>query len=114
MHITPQACAAVYDMLRHFKPFSGWKLPPADEVEFRVWAYKGHFAEVNHYVRTNERIMSISNVKHKTLDELAQTIAHEMCHIRQYQLKQNIGHGKAFKRMSRAICKELGWNERAF
>jgi len=36
--LTPQMCAAVYDCLREFPPFSRWKLPPADEIEFRCTA----------------------------------------------------------------------------
>lgn len=116
MHITPEACAACYEMLRHFRPFKGWKLPHADEVEFRVVPWKKDFAEMSHYVRTDELIMIVSSHpdKHPVLDELTQSIAHEMVHFRQHRLKINIGHGKYFKRMANIICKELGWNPRAF
>lgn len=115
MHITPEACAAVYDMLRHFKPFRGWKLPPADEVEFGVHVRRKVYAEVSNYVRTDEFVMWVSSHNHATLHDLVQTIAHEMCHIRQFFIGQKrLGHGRSFKRMARRICKELGFDERIF
>lgn len=114
MHITPEACAAVYDMLRHFKPFKAWKLPPGEEVEFRVHKIK-HLAEVSNYVRTDEFVMWVSSHKHPTLLDLVQTIAHEMVHIRQhYTGQKRLGHGKAFKSMGTRVCKELGFDERLF
>jgi len=114
MHITPEACAAVYDMLRHFRPFKAWKLPPGEEVEFRVRKIN-HYGEVTNYVRTDELIMWISDKRHPTLNDLAMTVAHEMCHVRQhFNGQKRLGHGPAFQRMAKTICKELGWDERLF
>lgn len=115
MQITPDRCAAVYEMLRHFKPFASWKLPPADEVEFRVRPLKDHVAHANHYKYTLEFFIAVDDSKHPNINELAMTIAHEMCHIRQRILKRNFTtHGADFKRMKNSICKELGWDERLF
>lgn len=114
MHITPEACAAAYDCLRHFRPFKSWKLPPGEEVEFRVRRLP-HYAEVSNYRWTDELVMWVDHVKHPTLNELMMTIAHEMCHVRQFKIGQKrLGHGPTFKRMAKSICKELGWDERLF
>ena len=58
--LTPEMVAAVYVCLRQFPPFSRRKLPPADEVEFRVSNKRNTMGEYTRYVRTSDHIVTVS------------------------------------------------------
>lgn len=69
-------CRAAYELLRASPPFSHWRLPRAEEVEFRV-------ARIPEYglFETPARI-TISDPKNGRLTTLLETMAHEMAHLK--------------------------------
>lgn len=116
MRLTPDACAAVYECLRQLSPFKGWKLPSSDEVEFAVTKDKKHFGTHTHYIGTDEHIIEISEENNGHFNTLATTMAHEMIHMHQRRTKRvtKAQHNPDFKRRAKLVCKELGWDAKAF
>lgn len=116
MRLTPEACAAVYDCLRQFAPFSGWKLPPAEQVEFSVTRDHKNFGTHVHYVGTDDHIIEVSEVNNGHFNTIVLTIAHEMVHLhqRRKRLTTKAEHNADFKRRAARICAELGWDAKAF
>ena len=110
MNITPHHIAAVYDMLRAFKPFSGWKLPEAESVGFHIKPLKDYgeyFYESGHHI-------VISNKLTDAVLSLMEVVAHEMIHLRQVELKRPPNHNKDFRRMAKAVCREFLWDVKRF
>lgn len=115
MRLTPEACAAVYDCLRQLSPFSGWKLPPADEVAFHVSRDRANHGWAYQHAR-GEFALEISEVCNGHFNTLASTIAHEMIHLYQFRagLDSRAEHNADFKRRAARVCAELGWDAKAF
>ena len=113
MKITPEGCAALYDALRAQYPFSGWKLPESDEVEFHVIRSRRVYG-MYHYGDDHAITVSEAIVGH--WETLSQTIAHEMIHL--YQSIRNTQtrteHNAEFKGLASLVCRELGFDERCF
>jgi hypothetical protein len=126
LRLTPEVLSSAYEFLKATKPFNKWKLPAADQVVFRVvraipcapevWAQhlsdrqtKNHPHKGHHLIDINER-----KVGH-TLT-LIQTMAHEMCHVRESMLVKYTGeaHGKTFWRLAREVCRHHGFDPKAF
>jgi len=116
--LTPDMVAAVYECLRQFPPFSRWKLPPADEVEFRVSNQRNTMGEYTRYVRTREHIVIVSSLTVGHFATLASVVAHEMVHLKQAIDKtesKRIGvHNVEFHRLAKQVCKIHGWDYKAF
>lgn len=125
LRLTPDVLVGAYEFLRRTRPFNQWKMPPAEDVVFRVvramkcapeaWAqhmsagqkdnpHKGH-----HVIDINER-------KVGTTITLIQTMAHEMCHVRESMLIKYTGeaHGKTFNRLAAQVCRHHGFDVKAF
>lgn len=82
LQLTPERCAVIYDCLRHFPPFRGWKLPEADAVEFRTTFRVDCDAEHQAFTDGQQRIMiSLAKVGH--FDRAIVAMAHEMVHLSQ-------------------------------
>lgn len=104
IHITPEIVETTYELLRLTPPFQGWKLPHADALRFSVLKTKdrqGDFAVDEKGVPH----IRISYTKHKTLHALAMTLAHEMCHLRDYYLNARSEHGASFHRLADQVCR---------
>jgi hypothetical protein len=105
LHITPAMCETAYELLRTTPPFRGWHLPHADEVRFKIsgdlWAYGSHW----HDPKGHEIRISYRNIKQ--LGTLTRVMAHEMCHMREVQLKSrsDVMHGRTFQRLKAQVCK---------
>ncbi len=116
--LTPTMAAAVYECLRQFPPFSAWKLPPADEVEFRVSSQLNTMGEYTRYVRSNEHIIIVSSVTIGHFTTLANTISHEMIHLKQAidrtEPKRAAAHNAEFHRLAKQVCTIHGWDYKAF
>ena len=111
MEVTPELCVRAYELLRVMKPFSGWRLPEADEVEFRVTASKSGYGKCG--IRNGVHMIEISQPYHQDLTTLLQTMAHEMIHVRQHKYhiwrEKDGGHGRTFQRDARRVCHENRW-----
>jgi hypothetical protein len=108
--ITPERLAGVYEMLRAFPPFAGWKLPPAADVRFHVlktdkWQADWWMDGMTHHIRVSEK-------KHGHLESLIESMAHEMIHVRQRIAKTetNGDHNEEFKRLAKRVCSSLGFD----
>lgn len=104
MRLTPETLRASYELLLTTPPFSRWKLPPANEIGFAVSRHKTRFADWRydgkHHIRASLH-------KHTQLPTVLRSIAHEMAHIRVYQVYAGAAeHGPEFKNVCKAICKE--------
>ncbi len=110
--------AAVYECLRQFPPFSRWKLPPADEVEFRVSNQRNTMGEYTRYARTSEHIVMVSSSTIGHFATLANVVAHEMVHLKQAIDKtepQKVGwHNAEYRRLAKQVCRIHGWDYKAF
>lgn len=122
MHITPDICCAAYDYLRSTPPFKRWKLPPGEQVSFIVTKQQKPVGQeqtvacVDHDKHGDFRIqVSLWN---DATDLLMMTLAHEMCHMRQAQLKgftaSPYGHKKDFQKLADQVCKYHRFNRNYF
>lgn len=116
--LTPDMVAAVYECLRQFPPFSSWKLPPAEEVEFRVHNQPNTMGEYTRYARTADHIVIVSSLTIGHFATLASVVAHEMVHLKQAldktEPKRAGGHNAEFRRLAKQVCKIHGWDYKAF
>lgn len=117
LHLTPQLLEAVYELLRVTPPFKRWKLPHADNVEFRVQTLNNACA-VYHYPDklSDEPTHTITVCASRNrLSLLTEDMAHEMVHLYQRLhldrvLKRRTGHhGPHFKRLAAQVCRAHGW-----
>ena len=112
--LTPETLAAAYEYLRTTPPFKRWKLPHADEVEFRVMWHRGRAGdhEVDHR-KTVKHVIRVSDRTVNTTDGLLEVMAHEMVHAYQDGIvrtgSRRVDHNKEFTRLSARVCKAHGW-----
>jgi len=120
LHLTPEMLVAAYELLRTTPPFKRWKLPEADDIEFHVTSDNSASGQYT-YARTVKTVLwhriEISNVFNKTLSQVLETMAHEMCHLRQRssdRCTRSLTHGPKFKRLAAQVCRRHGFDEAAF
>lgn len=125
LYITPESCRRAYDYFLTTLPFRRWNLPHSDSVEFRITKSADKYGSViypskkGHTIRP---IMEVSDHVNYCTDLLFRTIAHELCHLRQFQLDgwtvvekgKEYGHGPDFQAMARLICRRHGYNLETF
>ncbi len=104
---------AQYELLKLTPPFTRWKLPPADDVIFKITNAKDR--EAHFVIRTDgtDPEIAVSNHHINTLDQLAQALAHEMVHLYMDLNKINggpTGHGFRFQRLARSVCRHHCWD----
>lgn len=109
LHITPEMARAAYELLRTTPPFKRWKLPPAEEVEFRVTTSR-KVAAIAFKGPQGHRI-DVSARHNGTLATLVMTVAHEMVHFRQTEKAE---HGAEYRRLARQVCRHHTWDEKLF
>ena len=108
--ITPERLAGVYEMLRGFPPFSGWRLPPATQVKFHILKTDRWYADW--WIEGDTHHIRISEKKHGHLNSLVESVAHEMIHIRQRISKTETKgeHNSEYKRLALRVCKAFGFD----
>lgn len=114
IHLTPDILEAAYNLLRQTRPFRGWKLPDGEEVAFHVVATDRVYAD--HHVGRDGHCIRVSQRRHYQLATLLQTMAHEMCHMREVQLKvrNDIAHGRVFQQLKAQVCRFHGFDPGMF
>lgn len=113
LRLTPQILEAAYDFLRALPPFSGWRLPVGDEIEFRVT----RATDYSGLCHRDRWCITLSDAKHGHLITLLITMAHEMLHLRQIlrgEDRPDVEHNEAFKRTARRISEIHGFDPQAF
>ncbi len=113
LNLTPELMEATYELLRLTPPFKAWKLPEADAVAFHVI---GSVHQADHCMVGDMHQIRISANKHKTLRALTETMAHEMihCHEAQLKLRSDVAHGAKFQRFADRVCKIHGFDRGQF
>ena len=107
MHVGPDMVEAAYSFLLTTPPFRGWRLPPADDVEFCIMRTNAFYAD---YIFINGRHrIRISHTICRTVSTLIVAVAHEMVHV-----KTGMAHGAKFKRAADTVCKQLGFDRGTF
>lgn len=113
--ISVEILEATYELLRLTEPFKRWKLPPGDEISFRISRDKLNRGEFHvdkkgiPWITANERY-------HSTIDELLRTVAHEMCHLVDFRsgVRPDVVHGFTFNCMADRVCKAHSFDRGAF
>jgi hypothetical protein len=111
MRLTPAILVAAYDFLRATPPFVGWRLPEADDVEFRVC----HFAHLGEcHANDGTHVIALSGRRISHTDTLMRTMAHEMIHLRHNHVGTaamvNTVHGAQFVRDAKLVAKAHGYD----
>lgn len=113
LHITPHMLEAAYTLLQSTPPFSRWKLPLADDVEFRVTRGDTEYGACQ--IKNGVPVMEISFVDHGTLGSLIVTLAHEMIHLKMRRdFPKEEDHGERFQKYADSVCRAHGFDRRAF
>lgn len=115
LHISPAMMETAYEFLRATPPFRGWKMPPADDVAFRVMRagdYRGLYHREN-----GQHIISISGKWIGHSATLLAVMAHEMIHLHQAVRGLETGnteHNAQFHRLAGRVCKLHGFDPKGF
>ncbi len=114
MSPTPEQVAAVYDCLRAFPPFAGWRLPPSDEIEIHIGVQEDAYAI---YHRTGDQHgITVSMLLVTDWSTLVETVAHEMVHLHQARAgtETRAEHNREWRRLAAKVCASFGWNVERF
>ena len=117
--LTPEMLESAYEYLRVSQPFSGWNLPHADHVSFRVMGAKdrfGHFRGRHRKARGDDfSEIAISAGMVKSTDVLISTMAHEMIHLYQDETGTARGHHyPKFLKLAKRFCAIHGFDPETF
>jgi predicted SprT family Zn-dependent metalloprotease len=120
MRLTPVILEAAYEFLRRTPPFSGWKLPEPDDVEFhiarRIPPNHLHFADF-WLSAGGAPCIRFSERRHKHTATVLATMGHEMIHLYQHvagRETKNTEHNREFHRLAKRVCDLHGWDAGAF
>jgi hypothetical protein len=99
---------ATFEFVRATDPVFWRKLPPVDEMDFKVIKAKTHYGD------TDGDTIRASSAKHGHAITLAATVAHEMAHTLDFAEGGDGSHGARFQKYARRICKVMGFDPKAF
>lgn len=112
LRITPELMRQVYDLLRSTRPFCRWELPSGEFVKFGIIRQPqtaGDYTRLpnGHRIRLSDKVIG-------RWDMLIPTMAHEMVHLKQAMIGKEPWHGAVFKRLASQVCKQHGFDPKAF
>lgn len=108
LRLTTDNLPAAYEYLRACEPFCRWKLPHADEVEFRVTRHRDRYGHMWGNKRSTDAEIALSESSIGSSIKLIEKMAHEMTHLHQHLHggeTANTEHNAAFKRLAREVCR---------
>jgi hypothetical protein len=117
LRLTPAMIQGAYEFLRVSPPFSRWKLPHGDEIEFRVSRRRDIMGAHNTYVRLLNHIIDVSDETVGHTATLIETVAHEMIHLHQAEKRShtpNTEHNAEFHRFAKLVCRHHGFDPKGF
>ena len=125
LFITPEMCRAGYEYFRTTLPYRRWRLHAATRVAFVLPTSAELYGSVFYPAGVGSRIkprMEVSDHRNWCTDVLMRTLAHEMLHLRQFQLDgwrivdndKEYGHGPDFQAMAKLVCRRHGFNLETF
>jgi hypothetical protein len=113
--LTPAVLEAAYRFLQSTKPFCSWKLPDADDVEFRVAHCKLWHGLFDSGTDGTPRI-SVSSWSVGRTESLIETMAHEMIHLylEESGMDDRGEHGERFYKAAATVCRYHGFDPKRF
>jgi hypothetical protein len=116
--LTTEMMAAGYDFLATTPPFSGWNLPDAEDVVFKLSRGEREFG---FYRWDGERHTITASVKAIGYTvTLMRFLSHEMIHLYLEKMGwESVGggpntHNAAFRKFASQVCKYHGFDPKAF
>jgi hypothetical protein len=114
--LTKENLAACYDYLCTTQPFSEWNMPDSEDVKFRVvksgdvrgWYLLEH--DGSHTIAISSRCIGRTQ-------SLVETMAHEMIHLHQGDVKMDspgAQHNRAFWKLADIVCEAHGFDPKLF
>jgi SprT-like family len=116
-HLTHRSLVGMYELLLVTPPFSGWHLPPADDVVFEALPIDrpGRHGSQGSYCWVKKRhVIRVNPSKHSSILSAIMTLAHEVCHLRDQLNGVKSDHGKSFQKMADTVCNKLGFDRGQF
>jgi hypothetical protein len=110
--VTQKLVENIYVMLKTTPPFARWKMPPVAAMKFKI--IRSRNSHGTHEFDGRRHVLEISSRTNQTLATLIGTVAHEMTHIREYELHLSTGHGPRFQRLASLVCRHHGFDIGAF
>lgn len=106
LQITPDMLVSAYELLRTTPPFKRWRMPDADDVEFKVSRNATTTARL--LLRSGETpVIEVSSRAVSTLAPLLMAIAHEMVHLNEHlsgDMRSDCMHGREYRRRAKRVC----------
>jgi predicted SprT family Zn-dependent metalloprotease len=98
---------AAYELLKATPPFHRWKLPPVDQIAFHLTGSPTIRGTCSLSRNKDMFLLEVSQVCHHTVEELMKTLAHEMCHLREFMIgvRPDVEHGREFRKLADQVCK---------
>lgn len=116
--LTPETLRAAYDYLVTTPPFCRWRLPPSDEIQFRVAKDRGLAGWHVCWGRGRKRKQRIAISSHCVgyTQSIMGAVAHEVLHMYLDLSGQGKGgeHNAAFHLYAKRICKYHGFDPKGF
>ena len=113
MRLTPEILKNLYSTLYCCYPFTKWKMPLPEEIDFQVTNDKDALGTYMHdtgedYAHT----ITVSAARCGHLYTTLTTLAHEAVHMSFHRLKGDkwAHHGKAFRTRCKMVADELGFD----
>lgn len=114
LHLTPQIVRVGYGLFLETPPFDDWDMPEPEEVRFIIT--RSIDARGDWDFRSRRHIIRVSQRCHSTLHMMQMTLAHEMCHVRDYLLgtPKSVKHGSSWHWLADQVCRVHGFDRGAF
>jgi hypothetical protein len=112
--LTPEMLAHVYDYLSCQRPYSGWNLPPSEDIKFKVSRRKDRFAHYQMIGGEHHIVFSPHYVGRH--DVVIATMAHEMLHVytEVHGIDDSGQHGPVFQKLADKVCRIHEFDRRTF
>lgn len=112
MKLSAAILAQAYTGLSLLPPFSGWRIPAAEHVNFRITKSSMVYGTYD----ADPHEITISRTMCLTPADLVQTMAHEMVHIalERKGAKDHADHDASFREAAQEVCAVFGWDADKF
>ena len=118
MTLTPDIIKAAYVFLKATPPFRYWRMPPVDEIAFRVVKSRSIQAwfQASGRGSKRKRTLAVSTNCVGYTNTLIGAVAHEMVHV--YMDVQGLDttgeHNEKFYKLAKRACRVLGADPKTF
>lgn len=110
IHLTPAIIEATYELLLTTLPFRRWRLPSADDIEFRVGVSP---TWIGLYEREGDKHwLHVSVHFGGSLNDLVRVMAHELIHIHLFETcpRDRNPHNRRFRDLAARVCTRHGFD----